>query len=98
MSIRSTFEAQWLQLGPEHSPNRLDARQVQRAAVLVDPFLEHGDGACLLGIDGADHRLLGRAEPGEGRRGEAQGEGGNQGLNEGRNEGRDETQVHGGEP
>ena len=43
---------------------------VHRAAVLVDPALEHGQRALLLGIDGLDHDLLGSAERGGSRGGE----------------------------
>ena len=77
MSIHSTLKPSGSNSGADHLADRFDPREVQRAAVLVDPSLEHRDGPLLLGIDGADHAsarpgcswaAAGVAERSEGRR------------------------------
>ena len=64
-------EAQRLELGAEHLADRLDAREVQRAAVLVDPF-SRASRRCAPARHRrcAIMRLLGAAERGGGGRGD----------------------------
>jgi hypothetical protein len=52
-------EAQRLELGPHHPPDRLHARKIQRAAILVHQPLEQADMAVELAVDGGRHPLLG---------------------------------------
>lgn len=70
------LEAQRLELRLHHLRDGFDARDVQRAAVLVHPAPEQVERALLLGIDGLDHPLLPRAEPRGGRGGEEESKGG----------------------
>lgn len=60
------FEAQRFQLGPEHLANPGHALDIERAAILVDPFLEHGKRPLLLRIDGLDHPGFRRRKLGDG--------------------------------
>ena len=64
MSIHWVVKPSCSELGRDHVADGFDAGLVHGAAVLVDPALEHRDGALLLGIDGLDHRLLLPAERG----------------------------------
>jgi hypothetical protein len=76
------LEAERLELGAHHPPDRFDPGEVERAAVLVDQPLEQIDGARLLAIHGLYHLLLGGAQPCVGGR-SGEGEEGEQGEEEG---------------
>ena len=79
------LEAQRLQLGAEHLADLRHALDVERTAVLVDPFLEHGERPILLRIDGRDHSSLRTGQLGAGGNG-----------SDGERKGGKGTQKHGG--
>jgi len=53
------LEPQRLELGAQHLTDRGNAGEVQRPAVLIDPFFEHRERARPLCIDRAHHHLFG---------------------------------------
>ena len=54
------LEAELPEFRFDHGADRLHPGEVHRPAILVHPALKHRGRARLLGIDGADHDLLGR--------------------------------------
>ena len=90
MSIHSTLKPSGSSSAREHVADRLDPGEVQRPAVLVDPFLEHGDVRACSASTVADHRLLGRAQLGGG--------GGRERSSASGGEGQEESRVHATQP